>query len=181
MKLCLLSATVFILNLVLWFLEWAWGVGFSFIRNEPIVLVGYVAFVLLGAIQVLSDIRETRGSSVAPTQETAKSYEAAVAIGSAMLLAVSLLVSLNAPELPKASPHFTRLPFYKTTLLTFLWIVIGVFSLDWIERHSTSSNSWEILIVRRIKLAAFYQAVGWATSAAAILITILQMGTVEPR
>lgn len=166
----LISLGVFSLSVVLWLIVWNGAVGLESLRHDALLWLGFVVFSVLSVAQVISDIVGDPHCEVNWDEKAAT--DALLSVTASILLAISLLVSLS--NVNEGPPILRHTPFYSATLTTFLWIVVGVFTLTWLEAMKRNDGDGLGVLLRSAKRAAFFQAVGWASVAIVSLFYMLQ-------
>lgn len=92
-------------------------------------------------------------------------------IGASVLLALSILASL--PIIRLDNPPILHERFHWAALSAFLWIVFGVFWVTWRESDCAHHRALSLMQLRKLKTAALTHSLGWAGTAAIMLINTI--------
>lgn len=166
----LVSFFVFVGSISLWLTVWSSAVGFENLRHDRLLWLGIAVFAVLSLGQVLGDM--VMGNELASHIEEKGATDVILSVTASLLLAVSLLVSLS--NVGEGPPILRHTPFYSATLATFLWIVVGVFTLTWLEALEGANGRHLRAFLRLAKRAAFFQAIGWSAVAIVSLFYLLE-------
>lgn len=157
-------------NFIIWCLQWHLIVGFNALRHEILLWFPMSIFITLSTLQAIM-CRDAMNSQ-SQSQRDRETLETPVSIAASILVAISIIASV--PILPKELPLFKQGRIYCSALTAFLWIVLGVFAINWLESNNVRRNEILSRILRTVKVAVLLEALGWAATAAILLMYILK-------
>ncbi|MBV5315247.1 MAG: hypothetical protein JZU47_18230 [Prolixibacteraceae bacterium] len=169
------SLVIWIINISIWLLEWSIIVKYNTFRYEPIFYISFLGFLLISTFQFINEWVEEekingKSEKIVSELNGKDHVKTMITIGSSVLLSLSILASL--PILKDSYSPFLTFRFHLAALMSFLWIVFGVF---WTLSSESQFQLLSIKLIRKLKSASLLHALGWAGTAAIMLINSLKL------
>jgi len=169
------SLIIWIINISIWLIEWSIIVKYNTFRCEPIFYISFLGFLLISTFQFINEWVEEdkmngKNEKIVSELNGKEHIKTMVTIGSSVLLSLSILASL--PILKNAYSPFLTFRFHLAALMAFLWIVFGVF---WTLSSESQTQLLNLKLIRKLKAASLMHALGWAGTAAIMLINSLKL------
>lgn len=166
-----LALLLFILNSLAWLMEWEIIVGYSALKHEKIFWISWVVFIVFGFAQFLIDWK--KADTPCDSEKEKDRLSTIMGIGASVLLSLSILASL--PLISGMAIPVLKSRFHWAALVSFLWIVFGVFWVTWGGTDNKNNYSKYMKLARKVKTAALIHALAWAGTAAMMLINSIQI------
>jgi len=165
MKGAVLSLGILVGSVVVWCGCWGVVIGFGILRHEPLLWLPTVGLMGFSLTQFLLD-------SVSPADGTDRAaLEHLSAMAASVLLAISILAAM--PVVSRNTVPVLQTRFHWASLVSFLWIVLGVFGTLGLEASQRGSPLFRALL-RGMRVASLGQALCWASAAALLLVAAIQ-------
>ena len=165
-----LSLSLFILSSLAWLIEWEIIVGFSALKHEKIFWISWIMFIVFGFMQFLIDWK--KADTQCDGEKEKDRLSTIMGIGASVLLSLSILASL--PLISSMSIPVLKSRFHWAALVSFLWIIFGVFWVTWGGTDNQTDYNKNMKWARKVKTATLIHSLAWAGTAAMMLINSIQ-------